>query len=333
MSKNTYYEYMAVLRSRDPRPPFNQLEALISSGPPTPQSTHSSVWLSVWLLGAGSATVTLIALTMWFLPLKSASNPEIAFQPIQAHVSTETARASAVQFQATRAVSNKRGQNDIPVASCESAPHREEPAYNPISVCTPTNVVAALRHSNSLSQFESIDIEAPQPKRFSVLIGGSASHEVNANVNLETNRLTDAFAGIGYDISKHVTLHVLGGEEVFAMPSRSTVMTYHDTTIIAGGNSYYSVIGKIEPSPVPEIHHAYWLGGSVRYSIGDVWQTFAEVGAAGSTQGMLLRESIGLGHDLSESFGLELMCGSDQLRTTNTRLTKLVISAALVYRR
>ena len=169
--------------------------------------------------------------------------------------------------------------------------------------------------------------------RFFALLGGALSQQFSSDALLRQLSLTDAFAGIGYTLSEHLALRLLGGEEVFAFSSGTQSISYRDTIFVHDGQAYHNVIGEIRTTPTATNQRVDWLGGSVQYSFGEGLRPLAEITIAGSTNGLLTRQSCGVELTITDKLDLAMLAQLSELLPQGTAwLTKVGASASLSFR-
>ncbi|GEM_PF-3093202 len=167
---------------------------------------------------------------------------------------------------------------------------------------------------------------------FSAIVGGAIAQQSSVNTTFRQVSFTDAFLGIGYTFSRNSSIRLLGGEEVFALPSAIPTVSYHDTTFVHDGASYSNVIGELQAEATGT--RIYWLGASYRYTIGESSvRPFAEILAAGSTGGFLSHQSLGTEFFVSENADINLLLEGSELRSQSSGwYSKLGLASEIVYR-
>lgn len=137
--------------------------------------------------------------------------------------------------------------------------------------------------------------------------GGALSNQFSSNSQLRQTSFTDAFLGIGYQLSPNSSFKLLGGEEVFMVPGSTTIntITFTDTVLVHDSVKYQNVIGQIQSTNQPGAVRTYWIGGSYRYTLTAMnLEPYAEIFGGTATQGGIAGASIGL--TLFETYPISL---------------------------
>lgn len=339
MSNKSYQAYMDVLRSREVRPEFSKIAAVVESAAVPRISVTRSVLTALLLIVAGSLVLSSIDRTST-PAIPSMQNEAVSRvrrtvrvaddQKIAAHTvarRTVYKGETSLAKQLTFAVSTDASTHS---ADVPNKPTNGEPP--PIELCNPLPVSSVSRQmALKTTVLQSINLESDDVPKWSVFVGGSAARQFSSESMLRSNSIGDLFAGVGYRLSHYLTVSILGGRTEYLLPASSSVMTYRDTTFEHGNQTYHNVIGSLVPISTSSPSHSYWLGGSILYSFGDIWRPRAEIGGAVSQQGLVLRESVGVAKDISESLEATLSAQGTQLNPASLWLTKIGLSLSIGY--
>jgi hypothetical protein len=340
MSKNSYQGYIAALRSREAQPAFSRVAALVERGP-VRSSARFVPAAVVLLLGTTAAVLWMVA----------------------GHPAREDGLNGLHGRDGRNGLHGRDGQQGVETPIVPSKPRAHaalaEPVspahlgflrpFSPSSPLSPSDsspvlhacAVAALAPATAAL---SKDIPRDQPislpeqteadaSHFFAFLGGALSQQFSSDALLRQLSLTDAYAGIGYTLSEHIALRLLGGEEVFAFSSVTQSISYRDTIFVHEGQAYHNVIGELRTTPTATNQRVDWLGGSVQYSFGEGVRPLAEITIAGSTNGLLTRQSCGVELTITDKLDLAILAQlSELLPQGGAWLTKAEVSAALSFR-
>ncbi len=342
MYNKDYQAYLNGLRAREVRPPIEQIARLIATAPVRPSFT---IPLVAKFLGA-LAICGMVALGYWALSTKfrGASAPAKSAPLSIKHVSPFSREFHAPKFHAyngshfseiagtifaeSKGPVQRSGRTDSIHASLAACPVPDEIIpFHPIANAAPMGLPIPVPTSEQATE-----------GKFFVSLGGSIAQQFSSNATYRQTSFSDAFLGIGYDLSQYSSVRILAGEEAFKTPSNTTTnsIAFHDTTFLHNGQSYQNVIGEIQGANIPILTRIYWLGASYRYTLGDVAtpiRPFAELTAAGSTDGFLSHQSLGAEFTASNRIDLDLLFEASELLPQNSAwLTKAGFAAAVSYR-
>jgi hypothetical protein len=339
-------DYLNVLRTREPRPPFSEMARLVARAP-----SRSPAAIPLYAKFAGALVVGgIIAAGSLMLSAKHhAAEMPRASNPVKAgssFLSPESYRSyesygslsripvlvGSNKSQLTNSIGAETpalhaANNDRPVSAILPCAMREQVASMPALAINAHPIapiaIPSTDHSNTGSFFS--------------MLGGAISQQLSSNAGFRQTSFSDAFLGIGYSLSQNASLRVLAGEEVFSAPSNTTTnsISFHDTTFVHDGQPYQNVLGEIQSVNAPSLMRVYWLGASYRYTIGDlsnIIRPFAEVMAGGSTDGFLTHQSLGAEFTASSAINLDLLFEGSELMPQNSGwLMKAGFSAAVSY--
>jgi hypothetical protein len=329
-----------VLRTREVRPPFAEMARLVANAP-----LRSTAVIPLYAKFAGALVVGgMLAAGAWVLSAKHpATNVPRISNPVnvgssflsgESHASYESYGSFSPKFISAKNTKSDFAQPTEPEGSVIHTPISDS-SFLPIHPCAMQEQAAAIpRTAEDIHPIPPISIPFPDEesnRSFFATGDGAISRQFNAP--FQQTSFSDAFLGMGYNFSQHSSLRVLAGEEVFSAPSSTTTqsLSFHDTTF----NSYKNVIGEIQSINIPTLTRVYWLGGSYRYTMGDlsnVIRPFAEVMAGGSTDGFLTHQSLGAEFTASSAVNLDLLFEASELIPQNSGwLTKVGFSAAVSY--
>jgi hypothetical protein len=350
MNNNDYRDYLNVLRTREARPPFEQMVQLVAAAPARSTGAIPLYTAFVGALFFGG----IIVAGAWVLSAKyntsampRASNPVItgsSFLSLKPHlayaphgslsqkfdhtknkklsITSSTEKEGSVLYESklNPALITLNDDNSIPsIQPC--AVHQQTNSIIPSKVARPANLLIGVPRSDKENS-----------ERFFVTVGGGIAEQFSSDASFRQFSFSDAFIGVGSSLSENTSIRILGGEEVFSAPSSTTSnsVVFHDTTL----SSYKNVLGEIQSVNIPTITRIYWLGASYRYSLGnDGIRPFAEVMAGGSTDGFLTHQSLGAEFTATNNIDLDLQFQASEMRPSNSSwLTKGGLSASMEYR-
>ncbi len=341
MYSKSYNDLLNSLRTREARPPFVRMAELIAT---TPARKPIAIPLFAKFLGAivlGGAIAAGIFLQSRRGDIKIAGDVShrsanfsrsIKFQRngIIAHNSFGTLPDSAPTTSATRASNS----SSIVLSGLHDSVEEEYPIYARIDARESAITFPTQTHDTPpAAPIAFHDSDSENPHYFFATVGGAITQQFSSNSLFRQFSFSDAFAGVGYHLSQNSSVHVLGGEEVFALSQNSYYVTYHDTTFYHNGTPYPNIIGQVNPTAGSTLTRVYWLGASYRYSFasGSV-RPFAEVMAGGSSDGVITHQSVGAELSITDNIGLGLLLHADELLPQNSVwLTKAGFAAALSY--
>ncbi len=354
MYNNEYQNYLNVLRTRKAQPPFAEMASLVAAAP-----ARSPVAFPLFAKFAGALLLCgVLAAGAWMLSAKypavempRASNAVKMGSSFLSQESRGTYRSDvsygthSPKFVYAKNNSSQFANFAEPKASVQhdqqgsSVPH---PANNddpimPLQPCTIRVQTASIQpiagNSRPIPPIAIPVSEQASTGSFFSTLGSAVSQQFSSNAAFRQNSFTDAFIGVGYVISQHASLRVLVGEDVFMAPSKTTTnsIVFHDTII----NSFQNVIGEIQSVNTPALTRAFWLGGSYRFTAGDVsnvFRPFAEIMAGGSSDGFLTHQSLGAEFIATNDIDFDLLLeASELLPQYSGWLTKAGFSAAMTY--
>ncbi len=333
-------DYLYVLRAREVRPPFAAMARLVATAP-----SRNPAMIPLFAKFAGALVVGgVLAVGAWVLSAKHPatnvphiSNPlnvGSSFLSGESHASYESYGSFSPKFIRAKNTKSDFAQPTEPEGSVLHAANNDSPIV-PIQSCIIRDQAASIPPTAEEARpIPPISIPFPDQESngsFFATGGGAISRQFNAP--FQQTSFSDAFLGVGYSLSSNASLRVLVGEEVFSAPSSTTTqsLSFHDTTF----NSYKNVIGEIQSINIPTLTRVYWIGGSYRYTMGDlsnIIHPFAEVMAGGSPDGFLTHQSLGAEFTASSAVNLDLLFEASELIPQNSGwLTKAGFSAAMSY--
>ncbi len=334
MSKFTYQEHVAALRSREVQPPFSRTVDLIASA--TPRARWQ---LPVTLAGAAILAGAILLNVSFNTPTHRTDVNPTRTPSMSSVLPANAGRTVTAPHPRVLRTVRQRAWPDQLIPQAEG----EIPVEDTIELA-PTLHLCLAQESSSVALLTRQDPRPVPPialpdsettarQRFFAFLGGAFSQQFSSTSVLRQLSFDDAFAGIGYNLSEHVAVKILGGGEFFALASSTQSVSFHDATFVHNGQATHNVIGVVLTSPAASIQRVDWLGGSVQYSFGEGLRPLAELTIAGSGNGLLSRQSIGVEHSLAESFDLSLLAQlSELLPQGSAWLTKAGVSASVTYR-
>jgi hypothetical protein len=339
MYRKDYRSYIGLLRSREARPSFARVEALIAATPTRNLSAvpfFAKTFSSLFVIG-------VIGTALWMLTSKAPHNkiPQ-SRSGIEVNSSEYSIQPQFPKF-ATRHKIRLLGiaSPGFPILGSSASEHIADSELSLASVPLPNIVIAHSPITHNTLPVASItiaDSEKESKSNFFVMVSGTISQQVSTNAAFRQLSFSDAFLGIGYSLSQHASIRVLAGEEEFNAPSNTTTnsISFRDTTFVHNGQSYQNVIGEVQSTNLPVLTRVFWLGASDRYTLGDEASPihpFGELMAGGSTDGFLTHQSLGAEWTLGSRIDFDLLFqASELLPPGSTWLTKVGFSAELAYR-
>ena len=344
MYNKDYQDYLNVLRTREPRPPFSEMARLVVNAPARSPAVIPLYAKFAGALAIGGIIVAgSLVLLAKFHPvdaptknnLANANSPTLSHKSYPSHGSFVSL---APQF--THARTNK---SNITNSTGAKAPvlHivSDDSMALPIPQCAISEQAFLFPYTAADARLISPIAIPPHDQEtmgsFFSMLGGAISRQFNAP--FQQTSFSDAFLGVGYSFSSNSSVRMLAGEEVFSAPSSTTTnsISFHDTTFVHNGQSYQNVLGEIQSVNPAALTRVYWLGASYRYTLGDVSNTihpFAELMAGGSTDGFLTHQSLGAEFTATSNIDLDLLFEASELIPQNSSwLTKAGFSAAVSY--
>ncbi len=122
-------------------------------------------------------------------------------------------------------------------------------------------------------------------------------------------------AGIRYRLNSVSSMIFELRRNVFIQNYTAKKVSFHDTSLIIGNQTYHNTIGELSQVPVESANNIFSLGAGYRFAFMEsgIFTPFAEVILGGSTEGALTSELAGIGYSFNSPFLLELALRSDQL--------------------
>ncbi len=336
-------EFFEVLRTRKPRPPFEQMAQLIAFASPRPAAAFPlyAKLFGPFVLGG------ILTAGSWSLLARhhDSHQPFAQYQTNSATTSLpeaplpqERQKANELVLAMPNRVTSNPVSDDLSVSKPELVadsaignhtifranmlPARVQPA----AIGSQGIQIAPNPHIYALDS----DDDAASP--WFITIGGAAARQFSLNSSYTQTSFTDGFLGAGYRLSTNSSIRILAGEDVFVTPASTTTksISFHDTVI----GSYQNVIGELQSQSAPTESRAYWLGASYRYTLGDGGiRPFAEVMAGAATAGFLTHQSLGAELAATNNIDLDLLFQTSELLPLNSSwLTKAGMSAELEFR-
>ena len=345
MYRKDYRDHIELLRSREAFPSFVRMEALVAGAPIRDLKTipfFAKVFgslLGIGVIGAAFWTHTSKA------PLNETplSRGRVETNSPKYAVSQPPPKFAAHNIIRVRESSTSRFQipSRSPIPGSSASAHAADSELLRASSPLPNTVIVPSPIAHDTRPASSIAIADPEKgsnSNFCVTLGGTLSQQFSSNSSYRQTSFSDAFLGVGYDLSQNSSVRILAGEEAFNTPSNTTTnsISFHDTTFVHNGQTYQNVIGGIQSANVPVLTRVYWLGASYRFTLGDdasAIRPFAEVMAGGSTDGFLTHQSLGAEFTVTNTIDLDLLFDASELLPQNsTWLTKAGFAAELSYR-
>ncbi|HWF45109.1 MAG TPA: hypothetical protein VG537_10750 [Candidatus Kapabacteria bacterium] len=340
MYSKDYRNYLELLRARDVRPSFTRVAEMIAASPtqnqkPIPTVTKLFVALAITVvIGAGLWMLMPNTLTIEKSQRQNQANMHVLnstapllSQPRASRVTLHVQGSGTITLPVSRSQSGAIGVSDYHSAQAANSGQSISPCTARDIVVQPHSIASVVQ---SVSAIEIPDFEKESGDNFFVTAGGAIGQQFSSNAVFRQLSLTDAFAGVGYNLSRSSSVRLLGGEEVFAIASTTHSISYTDTVL----QNYYNVIGSIQAAPSSSLTRVYWLGASYRYIL-DVAgiRPFGEIMAGGSTDGLLSHQSLGVEFTATSHIDLDLLLGASELLPQNSAwLTKAGFAAEMSYR-
>ncbi|MFI5264119.1 MAG: hypothetical protein ACHQM6_06360 [Candidatus Kapaibacterium sp.] len=146
-----------------------------------------------------------------------------------------------------------------------------------------------------------------------------------------TDRLFGS-VGIRYALSPASSAIVELRRNSFIQKADAKKISFHDTVLTVGNQSYHSTIGELSSFPVESANDVFSIGAGYRFTFMESgsFLPFAEIILGAATQGGLTSELAGVRYSLDFPFSFELALRSDQFFSRGApALTAFSLNAAL----
>jgi len=269
-------DYLNVLRTREPRPPFSEMARLVANAPARSMAAiplHEKLAGAVAILGVVASGVWLLSARLHAVTVPARNdlvNAGASYLPRESYgsdVAHESYGSLSSKFAPAKRNTSQFANSTEPEGSVLH-PVNDDNAILTLHSCaireqvSSIQPVAANTHLSSIITIPSSDVASMGS--FFATFGGAVSQQFTAPY--QQTSFTDAFLGVGYSISPNSSLRMLIGEEVFSVPSSTTTnsISFHDTTFVNNGQSSQNVLGEIKSVDPPALMRVYWLGAIYR---------------------------------------------------------------------
>ena len=321
MYNKQYHDYIALLRRRRVRPPFERMEELLSTARP------GGFAFPRFGIAAG-ALLGVMVFAVAFLLLARTSSPDRAgIAGRQAEVTMKNVEREAEPISASGAASwaqrpraslvrlhsgNTEEVKNIPASSIEAT----MPALTIRHCAVPEPEIGCCSMPDHAALIGVPPLLTADAGKFLLRFGLAANGGWSGTIAYRLTSFTDVFLGVGYQLTASSSIGMLIGTDVFPISSGPSVnsLSFRDTSFVHNGLPYQNILGNIASTDAPVATRSYWLGASYRYSMeAGMFRPFAEVIAGGSQLGFISHQSIGTEIPLTESISVDLMVGASEL--------------------
>jgi hypothetical protein len=329
MPSDNYQKYIETLRNREAEPPFEEIRELVL------RQKRSRKFLPIpfWLFASASAPL-LVALSILLFPemfglqrvagnrrsiadgQSSATSHQSSLLMTKNHQRTsgerQIKRYERIVLAATTTVEQQQTK-DAGAMTNDSKSIAEKTQQNEViplvKTIEPKNTELPASPVHSVS--ESSDNSISNNRLYAFISAGLPA--VNSSVPYAG--LLFGSAGLRWQVTPASSLIFELRKNTFIQKYTANKLSFHDTTLTVGGQTFHNTIGSLYPVPVEAANDVFSLGAGYRLAFieSGIFIPFAEVIFSASTQGGLTSEMAGIGYSFNSPFSVELALRSDQL--------------------
>lgn len=334
MSKSTYRDYLSVLRTREVQPDFAKMAELVVATAPSGR----------WLIPVVALTLIVATVAGIWLTTSPSSMPQKLAASNNNVITSYSIPASRSESTVTATHQHKYTEGRMlwiaePIQGTASKLGQEEPDTIPSLHGCDLRIMPTVPPAGTFVFAPAVATELPSSDStvhgLFLELGLPASFWRQFNVNGYWHQiaLIPNFVDGGYQLSDHIWLTLAAGRETFDFPVLSQSMTYRDTTFVHDGQTYHNVIGEMASTTSDALQDAFWIGGGLRYILGEGVRPIGEITAGASTYGPLIRQLVGVDFPLADHLRFAILAQATELFPQGSAwLTKAGVSASVSYR-